>query len=46
MEQWGRMWGARVGYGTVGWDRKAAGCSPPPQLTTALGWVKGSKLGT
>ncbi|NXM60790.1 AEBP1 protein, partial [Illadopsis cleaveri] len=47
VEQWSRMWGAGMGCGAVGWDGKAVGCSPPSsQLTTALGWPQGSKLGT
>ncbi|NXR56143.1 AEBP1 protein, partial [Hippolais icterina] len=30
VEQWGRMWSAGMGgYGAVGWDGKAVGCSPP-----------------
>ncbi|NWY21618.1 AEBP1 protein, partial [Aphelocoma coerulescens] len=26
--QWGRMWGAGMGCGALGWDGKVAGCSP------------------
>lgn len=37
-----------LGWAMGLWDgiAKQQDAAPPPQLTTALGWVKGSKLGT
>ncbi|NWV19263.1 AEBP1 protein, partial [Origma solitaria] len=45
VEQWGRMWGAGMGCGAVGWDSKVVGCSPFLAAHHCPGLVTGLQAG-
>ncbi|NWT54413.1 AEBP1 protein, partial [Erythrocercus mccallii] len=45
VEEWGRMWSAGMGCGSVGWDGKAVGCSPTFTAHHCSGLAAGLQAG-